>query len=143
MTEYAVGFAFDDDGRVALIRKNRPAWQEGRLNGIGGHVEEGENPDDTMVREFEEETGVRLEGWKKFVRMSFPGAVIHFYKVRTSADVLGSLETVTDEEVVVHERPFSDLIIPNLTWLIPLAAYADDEYDCIDVQASVATVLGG
>jgi hypothetical protein len=39
VVEYVVGFAFDTDGRVALIRKNRPEWQAGRLNGIGGHVE--------------------------------------------------------------------------------------------------------
>ena len=39
MTEYVVGFMLSIDGEdVALIRKERPAWQKGRLNGIGGHI---------------------------------------------------------------------------------------------------------
>jgi 8-oxo-dGTP pyrophosphatase MutT (NUDIX family) len=90
--EYVVGFAFDTYGRVALIRKNRPEWQAGQLNGIGGHVETAcersdhinsrhdaacrghlEDPYVAMVREFEEETGRRVEGWQKFVVMDFPG----------------------------------------------------------------------
>lgn len=35
-TKYVVGFAFDLTlTMVALIRKNRPEWQMGLLNGIG------------------------------------------------------------------------------------------------------------
>ena len=42
MTRYVAGFLVSDDRYyVALIRKKRPAWQEGRLNGIGGHIEGG------------------------------------------------------------------------------------------------------
>lgn len=59
-------------GRVALVEKNRPEWQKGRMNGIGGHIEEGEAPWDAMVREFWEETGCRTEQlrWKNFVTLS-------------------------------------------------------------------------
>ena len=39
-----LGFLFDDKGNVALIRKHSPAWQAGRLNGLGGRVEHGETP---------------------------------------------------------------------------------------------------
>ena len=40
VTEYVVGFAFDKKREnVALIQKNRPPWQKGKLNGIGGHIE--------------------------------------------------------------------------------------------------------
>ena len=55
---YVLGFAFTTDGRVALIQKKRPAWQAGRLNGIGGKVEGTEHSAAAMVREFREETGV-------------------------------------------------------------------------------------
>jgi hypothetical protein len=51
MTKYVVGLAFDDEGRVALIEKNRPAWQRGLLNGIGGKIEGDEMPVETMIRE--------------------------------------------------------------------------------------------
>lgn len=57
-TKYVVGFMFSEDSsKVALIRKNRPEWQKGLLNGIGGHCESSDkNNQDTMIREFEEET---------------------------------------------------------------------------------------
>lgn len=54
---YVLGFLFSEDGsRVLLIWKNRPAWQAGKLNGIGGKIEDGEQPLDAMKREFVEET---------------------------------------------------------------------------------------
>jgi len=32
MQEYCLGFMIGECGQVALIRKNRPAWQAGLLN---------------------------------------------------------------------------------------------------------------
>jgi len=54
---YVLGFMFDRDyAEVALILKNRPAWQAGKWNGIGGKIEGDETPHAAMVREFTEET---------------------------------------------------------------------------------------
>ena len=62
MKKYCVGFAFTPDlTQVALIRKNRPEWQAGSLNGIGGKLEIGELGIDAQVREFAEETGVETK----------------------------------------------------------------------------------
>lgn len=36
-TEYTVGLLFDTDGNVALIRRDRPAWQAGALDRIDAH----------------------------------------------------------------------------------------------------------
>ena len=34
--KYVAGFMFSEDRRlVALIRKSKPEWQKGKLNGIG------------------------------------------------------------------------------------------------------------
>jgi 8-oxo-dGTP diphosphatase len=139
LTEYVCGFALDYNGRrVALIRKNRPEWQAGHLNGIGGHIEEGETPWGAMVREFEEETGQLVTGWEPFVTMDFPGARIYFYRARVKDEILDNLQSVTDEQVFV--TAVSNLnqfwIIPNLLWLIPLAAYTADTYETIHVVAS-------
>lgn len=60
MMRYVLGFAFTANGRVALIQKQKPAWQAGRWNGIGGKIEEGESPVQAMAREFREETGVDI-----------------------------------------------------------------------------------
>jgi 8-oxo-dGTP diphosphatase len=45
MNKYVVGFLFNSDtNKVCLIKKNRPQWQKGRLNGVGGHIEDGKAP---------------------------------------------------------------------------------------------------
>src|SRR5690242_7587733 len=55
---YTVGFFFNEDlSKVLLIRKAKPPWQAGRLNGIGGSFEGTESPEKCMDREFLEETG--------------------------------------------------------------------------------------
>lgn len=54
---YVLGLLFSEDAsRVLLVWKNRPAWQNGKLNGIGGKIEPGETPLQAMDREFVEET---------------------------------------------------------------------------------------
>lgn len=56
---YVVGFMFDFAlERVALIRKNKPAWQAGLLNGIGGKIEPNETAQEAMRRECIEEVGM-------------------------------------------------------------------------------------
>jgi len=40
MTAYCLGFAFYRSRRkVVLIRKTKPDWQRGKLNGVGGKIE--------------------------------------------------------------------------------------------------------
>lgn len=63
---YVLGFVFNHDAsKVLLIQKNRPAWQAGKFNGLGGKIEGQESPLLAMVREFREETG--------FVSVSYDG----------------------------------------------------------------------
>ena len=123
MQHYVNGFLFSPEKtRVALIRKNRPAWQAGRINGIGGKVEPGERPIDAMVREFAEETGVMLpsDAWHPFVTLSGAGFVIHFY--RAFSERIEKVRTVEDEEVGIYPvAPLPQEVLHNLHWLIPLA----------------------
>lgn len=119
---YVAGFAFSRNFRdVALVRKERPDWQAGRLNGIGGKIEAGETPAEAMVREFQEETGLATApvDWEEVVELSFPGGVVHFF--RAALPDLGRLRTTTDEQiVVVPSLPVHEDALANLHWLIPL-----------------------
>ena len=65
MRKFVLGFLFDGNGNVALIEKNRPEWQKGRLNGVGGQIEKGESPSQAIVREFQEEAGPEIS-WRQF-----------------------------------------------------------------------------
>ena len=59
---YTVGFIFDSTlEEVALMEKTHPEWQKGKLNGIGGKVEDGEIVISCMIREAEEETGLKTK----------------------------------------------------------------------------------
>ena len=121
MTEYCAGFMFEGN-KVALVRKNRPSWQKHKLNGIGGHVEPGENPINAMAREFQEETCYHTYAceWVHFCTLSGKDWMVHFYYKFGDTSLL---QTTTDEEVVVI--PISEVTsensIPDLTWLIPMA----------------------
>lgn len=129
-THYVAGFFFNGcRNQVALIRKKRPAWQNGKLNGIGGHVEPNEDALGAMVREFEEETGVFVwrSDWKHFCQMvgtnnDGEGFKVDFYW--TVGDV-GHLRQRTDEpiELVDVDRihALRNDTIGNIPWLVALA----------------------
>jgi 8-oxo-dGTP diphosphatase len=53
----AAGVIFDDDGRVLLVKEN---YGRRRYGFPGGAVEPGEAPEDAVVRELKEETGVEV-----------------------------------------------------------------------------------
>jgi 8-oxo-dGTP diphosphatase len=69
-SNYVVGFLFTPDKKsVVLIEKDHPAWQAGRWNGLGGHVEPGETVEQAISREVLEEAGVLVppEDWTPFL----------------------------------------------------------------------------
>ncbi len=83
---YVVGFVIHADGPMLLLKKARPAWQKGRLNGVGGHIEPGETPLTAMEREFAEEIGRPLDGtWVHTSTLHVKDeAVVYFYKAEVS-----------------------------------------------------------
>ena len=127
---YVVGFMFDKDmTNVALIRKRKPAWQAGLLNGIGGSIESGEIPVDAMRREFKEEAGVDVpvSDWRHFLSMSGinnDGSAFNvefFY----CFGVLWRIESKTKELIELHESrriAFGDGgTVGNVPWAVALA----------------------
>lgn len=116
-TEYVVGFLCSS-GSVVLIRKQRPAWQFGRLNGIGGHIELNETPLAAMQREFKEETGWEQKTWKLAVVMTGKTWKVYFF---IANGPVHHVKTKTDEKVCLESiNSLPQDVIPNLRWLIPL-----------------------
>lgn len=79
--KYVLGFAFaDQDEFVLLVRKTRgPSINIGKLNGVGGKVELGEDSMAAMIREFKEETGCTAM-WRKIGIFSGDGWCIDLYR---------------------------------------------------------------
>ena len=126
MTEYVAGFLFDlvpDNSSiltssVLLIRKEKPAWQKGLYNAIGGKIEEGETPLEAMRREFLEETDLSIDCWEQTVTLKFKDCVVYFFRAMAE---IGDFKSMTEEEVYeFYTNKLPTNIIPNLNWLIPL-----------------------
>lgn len=118
---YVVGFLFDETmSFFILIQKERPLWQAGLLNGPGGKIEEGEDPVDAMAREFNEECGRSVTGWKRYCIIHTPNDSVHFFYACSTDDVFAA-RTMTDEKVVVAHDADLNRAVPNAKWLIEMA----------------------
>lgn len=128
------GFMFNKDlSEVALVRKSHPNWQKGKLNGVGGHIEEGETPAEAQVREFREEASriTSIHDWHRFLCMRGEGLKpwqVDFFCMRDEHDLnrnMLDLRITRDEPIEIHNT--ADIIggrqntIENLPWLIALA----------------------
>lgn len=134
MKKYVAGFFFDRDlEKVALITKARPDWQKGKLNGIGGHIEEGETPRSAMQREFHEETGIHTyEGdWTEIARLEKAEQFsVIFYKARGVYPYWHyGFKPIPDEPVSWYNvDPLPINVIYNLRYLIMIALDTHLEY---------------
>lgn len=129
-TRYCLGFCFNDArDSVILMRKLRPDWQAGKLNGVGGKIEENEPADEAMMREFHEETGVMTHNrsWRQFATLLGESFAVYCYELSDSR-AHDSVKTAGDEMVVT--MPLKHLVpadcLSNLPWLIPMAL--DENY---------------
>lgn len=130
MKEYCLGFAFPSielaNEEVVLIRKNKPDFQRGRLNGVGGKVENGETGLEAMVREFAEETGVttREFEWKHVCTFIIEDCHIHVFTSHHAR--FGACRTTEEEPVVIRDVSclWSERKMENLAWLVPMCLTA-------------------
>lgn len=129
-TFYVVGFLFDNAcENVLLIRKLKPDWQKGLLNGIGGKVESGEKIENSMIREFDEETtNTKPLNWRRYCIMSGTNNdgsefCVDVFSART--DVIADIKSKESEVVELHstQRVCSgqEKTIGNVPWLVSMA----------------------
>ncbi|MEK7570874.1 MAG: NUDIX domain-containing protein [Patescibacteria group bacterium] len=121
--QYVLGFVFDASlQQVLLIHKNRPDWQKGRVNGLGGKIEKDETPLQAMSRELAEESNllVAQDAWMTVGEMSFMGGEVFVFTVQYKGE-LKDAATVTDEVVRWYPKDLlPENINTNLNWLVPL-----------------------
>jgi 8-oxo-dGTP diphosphatase len=133
---YVNGFMINPVTRdVLFIKKNRPTFQVGKWNGIGGKLEKGESPIEAMVREFREETGVvtAQNDWEHTITLTgkgdegvglllYAGFKVHFY--RMFVEKMPDFHQMTDEYVAVGNLAYlyrDDFpTLDNMKWILPL-----------------------
>ncbi len=127
MTRFVLGFVFDPTfKRVVLIKKERPDWQVGAWNGVGGKVNEGETSLQAVRRECEEETGLFITTWRYYVTEYFPDGKLDVFWA--FSNVALEAETRTDEEVAVW--PVSEVLGGVHLLVKDVAHYVDLALQC-------------
>lgn len=129
MNTCALGFIFDSNlEQVLLVHKNKPAWQAGSVNGVGGKVEPGETAIDCMVRECQEETTLEIaaEHWKRFATIEdtggmSPGSEIAIFAAVYSGDRTDAVKNDHEEIEWFPHQQLPENVNPNLRFLVPLA----------------------
>lgn len=122
---YVLGFMFSPClNEVLFVRKQKPAWQAGFMNGPGGKIEPGEKPTHAMVREFQEETGIAtsLHDWTHYAEVSGPEFRVECFFAK--GDVRQASSTTSEPVCVVRTKdihPLQKWGIQNLAWLVSLA----------------------
>lgn len=126
--KYVVGLVFHEDlSKIAMIRKNRPEWQKGLLNGVGGKIEEGETPLQAIIRETEEEFGIVIDHWDHMIDLQYDHAPceLSIFRTKVCNATYNNITSMTDEEAVSIDIANLDHmnVLNNLQWLIRMALY--------------------
>ena len=142
MINYVVGFAFSRDKKdIVLIEKQKPDWQKGKFNGVGGKVDaEDGSPINAMVREFKEETGAETipEMWEHFATLKFKDCNLYCFKMYSN--VIYQCDTKEAEKIYrlaidTALGEFRRPLIPNLKVLIPMAL--DEDFKFAEIEAVI------
>lgn len=139
MQKYVVAFVFNTDfTSVLLMHKNRPAWQDGLVNGLGGKVNDGEDTFATVSREVEEESGLQIskDSWVKVGKVHSGSFTMDVFGHRYEGDMN---DAVTKEDEPIEWFKVSELpsnIIENVPWLvnITLDKLKNDNFEQFEVK---------
>lgn len=132
-TIYVLGFMFSPDANhVVLITKDHPEWQKGKLNGVGGKLNQEEldaghhaGTAAAMVREFKEETSVTTtpDQWRRFAVMQNDTSEVYCFCCKSpSVYAIESVEKEVAGRFLVRNLFHNyNNVIPNINWLLPMA----------------------
>mgnify|MGYP001610855211 CR=1 FL=1 len=145
---YCLGYVLNDEAtEVVVVKKLKPAFQKGKLNGIGGKVEDGETSIFAMEREFQEETGYKgLINWIHGLNIiSAPDAGcptqfmmdVFFARDQQAHDFVTSPDYVRPEAEEILTMPIPSVggsniqnpVMNNVYWHVEMFRYFLTRYD--------------
>lgn len=132
MKEYVLGLIYNLDNTIVVLQlKDKPDWQHGRYNGIGGSVEVGETRMQAMKRESKEEVGIEGEWTPKFVMRVSNDTIVTCFKANFTVEQIDAAETFAKAKTAeplhliyvdcLHTLKDAELLT-NLRWMVPLLA---------------------
>ena len=116
--------AIGDFSQILVVLKDRPAWQRGKVNIIGGKIEKDESPQDAAVRELKEESGLdALTPMRLMGKIEGTWGTVHCFM--TSVNQQEDLKPQDGESECVFWTKWDnlrnhELLMPNLRVIIPL-----------------------
>ena len=134
----------EKDGCYLMLHriKKKKDVNEGKWIGVGGHIEENESPDECILREVEEETGLTLKnciprGLVTFVSDTYEGEWMHLYTATEFEGELtecseGVLKWIPKEEIGKlnlwqGDRIFLNLLTKDLPYFQLKLVYEGDD----------------
>lgn len=135
---YVLIFLFTPEfEKVLLMKKNKPDFQNGKLNGLGGKIELNETSFDAARRELKEESGIEGIDIQFIISFGNESWNVDMYTGIYDGDIslVKSIESEKIDWYYVNSLPVgvNDMLLRNLKWLIPL---------CIDSLSS-EEIIGG
>ncbi len=106
---YRAAILLLQDDKIALIERHRQGLHY--FSFPGGHVDEGETPEQAAIRETKEELGLDVTLKKLVARMGWQGKLQYYYLVEATGGTFG---TGTGEEMR-HPKPEKGTYSP--TWM--------------------------
>ncbi len=108
------------DQKILFIeKKNHNSFVEGKLNGVGGHFEKGEEPYEAAIREINEETGLVLKDLQLAAMIYIdtnknPGILVFVFKAFSEDSSViesreGKLLFLSREEIIKEKRIMKDI----------------------------------
>lgn len=114
--DYVLIFAVTGDGMFPLVRQFRPAVETVTLELPGGHVDEGESPEEAARKELREETGFIVEDLIPLGALApdtgrLSNRLWCFFAPRVAQSCAGVLQHEPGVQALVYDKPLRNLIL--------------------------------
>jgi 8-oxo-dGTP pyrophosphatase MutT (NUDIX family) len=108
--------------QILVVEKNKPDWQKGKYNLLGGKIEDGETPKEAAERELKEESGLDAVHTWLMGKMVGDDYEIFCYRITVHDDLLKPRDGETEKVSWQHWDTLleSPKLIHNLKVIIPL-----------------------
>ena len=114
--DYVSVFAVTTEGNFVLVRQYRPAVEQTTLELPGGHVEEGETPEEAARKELREETGFIAEEFNLLGNLApdtgrLGNRMWCYFAARARRDPVGNFKPELNIEPIVFIESLRELIL--------------------------------